>query len=165
MYRRLHTACAESSIVISRSVTQPVLLHKILPSCHFCQMTRSRHQVDLKTATQVSTVVPGTSPCKTCELLCAGRLSTKIDNTSFPPFSQDQSARETHRPRPQRAHPKFLYEFQTSLIPKSRLTTPYTRQMTKCDHRTTKKRHSSDCLKRSRSARQPRSHRAGASPR
>jgi hypothetical protein len=95
MYRRLHMACAESCIVTSRSVTRPVLLHIFLLVI-FCQMSRSRHQVDPKTATQVSTVVRGTSPCKTCELFCAGRLSTKIDDSPFPPlFTGSKCSRDS----------------------------------------------------------------------
>ena len=67
MSRRLHMAYAESFIAISRSVSLqfrymniPALLLIILP------MFRSR-QVAPKTAIQVSTVVRGASPCKTCE--------------------------------------------------------------------------------------------------
>jgi hypothetical protein len=71
MSRRLHMAYAESFIAISRSVSLqlrcmyiPALLLIISP------MFRS-HQVAPKTAIQVSTVVRGVSPCKTCEPVVA----------------------------------------------------------------------------------------------
>jgi len=67
MSRRLHMAYAESFIAISRSVSTQ--FHCVyVPGLSFIisPMFRSR-QVAPKTAIQASTVVRGTSPCKTCE--------------------------------------------------------------------------------------------------
>ena len=67
MSRRLHMAYAESFIAISRPVS-PQFHCIYIPGLLliFSPMFRSR-QVAPKTAIQVSTVVRGTSPCKTCE--------------------------------------------------------------------------------------------------
>ena len=71
MSRQLHMAYAESFIAISRSVSLQFRCMYISALLLIISPIFRSRQVVPKTAIQVSTVVRGASPCKTCEHVVA----------------------------------------------------------------------------------------------
>ncbi len=103
------------------------------------------HQNPRKTAIPVSTVVGGTNQCGTCERFSPRKVPT------VNVFSQGSGSRGTHRPQPQRAHPKFLCEinFSPPFLQVRHTDQPINLipalQATKCAHSMKKRRVFSTC--------------------